>query len=366
MAKSTPKPISRIARLRREIKSAGLDALVVIQPVNVRYLSGFIGSYAVLVVDTSSATLITDGRYAEIAEGMVSDAKVMVQPLIKVDDWFRDFFSERGYKSLGFEGTLAWDEVERLKKRTRPSKGRLVESASLITQLRRVKDEVEIKAIARAARIADAMMEAAQTAARPGTPELELSQLIRRAAEDFGGEGESFDNIVASGPNASRPHHHPQKRKLRAGDMITFDLGARWNGYCSDLTRTPALGRLDPKFEKIYTTCLRAQEAALKAIRAGAACRDVDSAAREIISEAGYGSYFNHGTGHGVGLEIHEGPRLNAVSEETLQSGNVVTVEPGIYIPGFGGVRIEDLVVVTDKGCRVLSKSSKTLTILPA
>src|SRR5690606_9145112 len=145
----------------------------------------FVGSYGVLVVDQTGATLVTDGRYAEIAEGMVSDAKVLVQPLIKVDDWFRDFFRARGYERVGFEGSLAWDEVERLKKRTRPAKSRLVESAALVHQLRRVKDESEIRAIARAARIADAMMEAAQTAARPGTPELELSQLIRRTAEDL-------------------------------------------------------------------------------------------------------------------------------------------------------------------------------------
>jgi Xaa-Pro aminopeptidase len=148
--------------------------------------------------------------------------------------------------------------------------------------------------------------------------------------------------------------------------MITIDLGARWGGYCSDLTRTPALGTLNSRFEQIHTVCLRAQEAALKAVRAGVACHDIDAEAREVISLAGYGTYFNHGTGHGVGMDIHESPRLNAPSEDILQAGNVVTIEPGIYIPGFGGVRIEDLVVVTRTGCRVLSKASKTLTILAA
>jgi Xaa-Pro aminopeptidase len=210
MAKSPRKPPSRIARLRSALKSADLDALIVTQPLNVRYLTGFVGTYAVLVVDTSKATLITDGRYAEIAEDMVNGAKVMVQPLMKVDDWFRDFFRSAGYKTIGFEGTLPWDSVENLKKRVRPAKSRLTEAGRLIRDLRRVKDESEIRAIARAARIADAMMEFAQTEARPGTTELELSQQIRRAAEDLGGEGESFENIVASGPNASRPHHHPQ------------------------------------------------------------------------------------------------------------------------------------------------------------
>jgi Xaa-Pro aminopeptidase len=361
-----PSAPSRIARLRRHIKAAGLDAIVVVQPVNIRYLSGFVGSYGILVVDTTSAALITDGRYAEIAQGMVKDARVHVQPLSKVDEWYQAFFSKAGYRKIGFEGTLPWESVQNLKKRVRPAKSQLVEAGEMIRELRRVKEDSEIRLIAKAARIADAMMEEAQSAARPGISELELSLLIRRTAENLGASGESFDNIVASGPNASRPHHHPEKRKLRDGDMITFDLGARLDGYCSDLTRTPALGSLKPKFEQIYTVCLRAQEAALKAVRAGAACHDIDAEAREIISTAGYGTYFNHGTGHGVGLDIHESPRLNSVSQEILEEGNVVTVEPGIYIPGFGGVRIEDLVVVTRTGCRVLSRSSKTLTILHA
>lgn len=356
----------RIAALQRLLREEGLDALLVSGLVNVRYLCGFVGTYGLLLVDTRGATFITDGRYAEAAEGCVQGARVLIRPLMKSDEFFRDLLRKGSYDLLGFEATLPYGEFETLRKWARQAKTKLRKAPPLVEHLRRVKDEEEIKAIAKAARVADRMMEAAWDALDPGTTERDVSRAIRHAADRLGAEGESFPDIVASGANASRPHHRPCERRLRRGDMVTVDLGAIVDGYCSDLTRTPALGRATKKFERIYEVCLRAQEAAVKACRAGMAASELDAVAREIIESAGYGKHYPHGLGHGVGLEIHEAPRLAKPSRDLLEAGNVVTIEPGIYLPGFGGVRIEDLLVVTGGAPRVLSRSPKALTILDA
>ncbi len=357
---------ARIAALRRKLKERDLDALLVHDPVNVRYLCGFGGTYGLLVVDRRGAHFFTDGRYAEIAASVVSGAKIHVQPLAEIDGWFADFFRDRGYGTLGFDGSLTVDALDSLKKRLRTAKTKTAKASGLVEEIRIRKDESEIRAIAKAARAADRMMQAAFDALKPGVRELDVARVVRRAAEDLGASGESFESIVASGPNSSRPHHRPSARRVGSGDMVTVDLGCVVGGYCSDLTRNPVLGKVSRRFEEIYAVCLEAQQAAVKACRSGAKCSDVDGVAREIIATAGYGEYFMHGLGHGVGLEIHEAPRLNRTSGATLQPGMVVTVEPGIYVPGFGGVRIEDLLVVAEGAPRVLSKSPKALTVLPA
>ncbi len=364
MSKSPPGP--RIKALQRKLKEWDLDALFIHDPVNIRYLCGFEGSYGLLMVDRRSARFVTDGRYAEIAESAVTGAKVHVQPLTQVSEWFSGFFKQRGYGRLGFEGSLTVDSHENLKRWLRAAKTKTKKADGLVEDIRLCKDESEIRTIARAARIADRMMQAAFDALKPGMTELELSKLIRRSSEDLGASGESFDNIVAGGPNSSRPHHHPAKRRIRFGDMVTFDLGCIVDGYCSDLTRNPVVGKVSKKFDAVYAICLEAQQAAVKACVAGVKCSDVDAVARDIIASSGYGDDFVHGLGHGVGMEIHESPRLNKTSSHVLRPGMVVTVEPGIYIPGFGGVRIEDLLVITDGKPRILSKSPKTLTVLPA
>lgn len=366
-AKSAPSPTTqRLGSLRAALAEAGLDAVYLRNLVNIRYLTGFRGTFAHLIVDRDKALFVTDGRYAEIAEGVVRDAKIEILPLRDADAFFRALFRREAYRSLGFEGTLTVDEHAVLRRVTRGAGTHLEREPGLVGRLRAVKDKGEVRLIRKAARIADRMMEEAFAAARKGTPERDIVRIIRRTAEDLGAEGVSFDPIVAGGPNASRPHHKPATRRLRAGDMITIDLGAIVDGYCSDLTRNPALGRASKRFEQIYSVCLEAQKAALAACRNGARGSDVDAVAREIIATAGFGEYFNHGTGHGVGLEIHEAPRLSAASKDVLREGNVVTVEPGIYIPGFGGVRIEDLVLVTADKPRILSRAPKTLTVLPA
>lgn len=354
----------RRARLQELLKSADREAFVVNDLVNISYLTGFIGSYAVLVVDQESATLLTDARYTEIAAGQVQGLPILTQPLSGVDAFFESFFQQKAYKTTCFEPSLPFSKWEKLKKYLGKGAEGLQGDEISLTALRKVKDAGEVQLIQRAAVIADKMMSTAFLYATAGTTEADLSRRIRQAAEDLGGQGESFTNIVASGPNSSRPHHKPSDRALQPGDFLTVDLGAVYQGYCSDLTRNPVIGKASSQLETMYAVCLEAQQAGVKACRAGKTGKEVDSEVREIIERKGFGEYFVHGTGHGVGLEIHESPRLSQSSGDTLQAGNIVTVEPGIYIPGVGGVRIEDLLLVTDAEPLVLSHSPKNFTVL--
>ncbi|MEQ8821077.1 MAG: Xaa-Pro peptidase family protein [Sumerlaeia bacterium] len=365
------KPVveQRLERLRERIRAAEVDALLIQNLVNINYLTGFAGSHGLLIVDGEAARLVTDGRYWEIAEGLLaesgSSARIVAEPKGGKDEFFKDLFKDLGYGKLGFEGSLSVDAFDKLKERTTGAKTKLAKVSGQVEELRQVKDAGEIKAIRKAAKVADQMMEVAFQNIRSGVREWEVSLAIRRAAEDLGVRGESFTNIVASGPNASRPHHSPGKRKMKKGDMVTVDLGAVVDGYCSDLTRNPVIGKASRDYEKMYAACLDANEAVIKACRAGAICRELDAMAREIVKSHGFPD-FNHGLGHAVGMEIHESPRFSADTNEDVKlvPGNVMTIEPGIYVPGFGGVRIEDLVVVEEGGCRVLSKSPKELRVL--
>ncbi len=353
----------RLRKLRAAMKARGLDAFLVLDRVNTRYLSGFTGSHSIILIDARQARFITDSRYAEIAAGMIDRSfKVICQPPKGTADFLRSLFKGSGYKAIGFEESITFQQYEAYKGYARG--GKLVPAQDLILDLRAVKDGAELAIIRRAARLADDMMALALKSLRVGMTELELSRIIRRGAEDLGGEEESFKNIVASGPNASKPHHRGSNRRIRRGDMVTIDLGGVYKGYCSDLTRTVCVGPPGKRFEHIYNVCLAANEAAIRGIRPGMRGEEADALAREVIVRAGLGEYFGHGLGHGVGLEIHEAPRLSMESKAVLKPGHIVTIEPGIYIPGFGGVRIEDYALVTEKGCRVLSKSPKDLTVL--
>lgn len=358
--------MERIARLRKQLKERGLDAFVVLNRTNTRYLTGFAGSYSVTIVDGNSARFITDSRYAEIAEGALDKGfQILCRPTKDVAAYFEDIYKKSGYRKIGFEESITVAEFDALGKLTKKAKSKLERAEAAILDMRAVKDETELAIIKKAVALADRMMANAQASIKAGMSELELSKIIRRSSEDLGGEGQSFDNIVASGPNASKPHHRGSTRKMKAGDMVTIDLGGVVGGYCSDLTRTPALGKITQKFEAIYNACLEANMAAIKGIRPGMTGEEADQFAREVIEKAGYGKFFGHGLGHGVGLEIHEGPRLAPESKAKLVPGMIVTIEPGIYVPGFGGVRIEDYCLITDKGVKVLSKAPKELVALP-
>ncbi len=356
---------ARHERLRSLLAERELDAFVVLDRSNAHYFTRFRSTYSILVIDGGRATLITDARYGEMAESALPGFDIVVQPTTGSQEFLRAWFRKRGYRRIGHETSITVGELESLRGYTRPA--RLVRAHDLPMALRRVKDAEELRHIRKAVRLADRMMEAAMALLVTGADERTISRRIRFLSEELGGEGESFPNIVASGRNSSRPHHQPGRRKLRAGDPVTIDLGAIVDGYCSDLTRTPVLGRVSRRFEKIYEVCLGANQAAIKAIRPGLTGREVDAVAREFIATAGYGEYFGHGLGHGVGIDIHEEPRLSPrANDYRLEAGNVVTIEPGIYIPGFGGVRIEDYLVLEPNGARILSRAPKSLAVLPA
>ncbi|MDX2175604.1 MAG: Xaa-Pro peptidase family protein [Candidatus Sumerlaeia bacterium] len=353
----------RLKKFRSRFADLKIDAAVVMNRVNTRYLSGFAGSFSILAVDGKRAVLFTDSRYAEAASREAPEGvEVRCQPREKALEYYRDFFAPLKGKRVGHESSITVAELDRLKKYARGAKWTPAESA--ILKLRAVKSESELKSVRKAAKLADAMMHLAVETARAGMPESELSKAIRRASEDLGGTGESFENIVASGPNSSSPHHTPGKRKLKSGDPVTVDLGGVVEGYCSDLTRTFAIGKASKKFTEIYGVCLEANEAAIAGIRPGMTGKEADALARNAIEKAGFGEYFGHSLGHGVGIEIHEQPRLATTSADILEPGMVITIEPGIYIPGVGGVRIEDLAVVTAKGVAVLSKTPKNLLVV--
>jgi Xaa-Pro aminopeptidase len=351
---------ARIARLRTQIKLAGLDGLLVNHLPNVRYLCGYTGSAGLLLVTRTQASFLTDFRYQEQARHEVRGARRII---IK-----RDLYSDllertdiARLRRVGFESQhLFFSQYEFLRKGVK----RVVPTAAMVEQLRQVKDGGELKAIAHAAAIADRAFARIVREIRPGMTELAIAARLEGLMKSFGAQRPSFETIVGSGPNGALPHAKPGPRKVRRGDLIVLDFGAYYQGYCSDMTRTVALGEPSDKQKLIYSIVQRAQLAGLDAVQAGVSGKVADSIARAIIVDAGYGKGYGHGLGHGVGMEVHELPRLSKLSDNILPANSVVTVEPGIYLPGWGGVRIEDLVVVTKHGNKILSRSPKELVII--
>ncbi|NLG84793.1 MAG: aminopeptidase P family protein [Firmicutes bacterium] len=353
---------SRLTLLRRRMEELGLVSMVVAAPANRRYLSGFTGDDGFLFVDERRLILFTDFRFREQArlEAPAWELRIVERRLLPE---FAAWLKEEGGERIGLEAehwTLAAYETLT---RNVPA-GRLVPIRGVVEQLRAVKDEEELAFIAAAAAINDRVWTRFLPLLRPGVSErdlaVELEYLLRRE----GAEGMAFPSIVASGPRGALPHATPGEKRLAAGEMVVVDFGAVWRGYASDMTRTVALGRVGEEERTVYGLVLAAQERALEAIRAGAVARAVDAVARNHIKEGGYGEAFGHGLGHAVGLEVHEEPRLSPTSEGEIRSGMVFTVEPGVYLPGRFGVRIEDLVVVTEDGYRNLTKSPKELLVL--
>jgi len=357
----------RLGRLRVAMDEAGCEALVISNLVNVRYLTGFSGSAALLVVCPDDAVLVTDGRYAtqgpsELAR---SGAPARVEALGVAEQ--AELLGElvRGLGTLGLESEhVSWARHRRFAESW--AKGlELVPTVGLVEGLRTRKDAGELSRIAAAAAIADAAF--ANLAAMFDEPSSEAAIAIALDAEmrRLGAEAPAFETIVASGPDAAEPHHHPSPRLLNPGELVVVDFGARVDGYCSDMTRTVWAGAggaaapVAPELRRVAAVVLASQDAGLSAVRDGVAASQVDRACREVVEAAGWGELFVHGTGHGVGLDIHEAPALGARSEDILCSGQVVTVEPGVYIPGVGGARTEDTVVVTEAGCEVLTLTPK-------
>lgn len=353
---------SRLKRVQAQLAERRLDAFVVMDRYNTRYLTGFTGTSSLLVLTRNHTYFITDSRYVERARQELRGLRILRQPLRNPERWLSRFFQTRHLSTIGFEETISYKEYLRLRRVVKPA--RLRESAAILTQLRIKKDATELRHIKTSARIAEQALQWLLKRICPGTTEQELALGLRRRLEHLGSDGEAFPPIIASGAHAAWPHAETSRRKIRRGDPVIIDLGAVSQGYCSDLTRTVFVQSASRSQEKLYRIVREAQSRAIEAIRPGVAAREIDAIARRFIESHGYGKYFGHGLGHGVGLSVHEPPTLNPQSRDVLEPGMVVTVEPGIYIPGKGGIRIEDLVLVTKTGYQLLTHPPRDLTVL--
>jgi Xaa-Pro aminopeptidase len=337
-----------------------LDALVVTNLVNVRYLTGYTGSNGVAVVSRDRRLFLTDFRYMTQAAEQVEGFEVAKGERDLLGD-----VAEAISGRVGFEdASMSVRRLERLRSLTGGS-AELVPAGDLVEALRAVKEPGEIEAVRAAAVLADQALSAVLERGLAGRTEHDVAVDLEHQIRLLGAEAVSFEPIVASGAHGARPHASPRTVAIPAGVLVTIDWGAKLDGYCSDCTRTYATGDgVEKEALEVYELVRAVQQASLEEVRAGREGRDVDAVGRATIDDAGHGEHYGHGLGHGVGLEVHEGPTLSPRSKDTLATGNVVTVEPGIYVPGRFGVRIEDLVVVTDDGCEVLSSLPKELTVV--
>ena len=353
----------RLRALRKAMQREGLSAFAVTNRKNVRYLTGFTGSAGACLISAGSAVFITDFRYRSQAAKQVPPEYRRAEHASPIQGIAKELKRTRA-KALAFEEAHLTHGVYRQMRRL--IKGvRLKPVSGLVETLRLCKDSGEIRKLKTGARVNAEALDEISASIRPGCAESDVALDLETAMRRRGASGASFDTIVASGRRSALPHGIASSRKLKAGDLVTIDFGAVMSGYHADTTRVFSLGRPSPKGEKIYEVVLEAQMTALEAVGPGVSCGDVDKAARDVISGYGYGEAFGHGTGHGVGLDIHEAPRLGPGVKEELKPGMVVTVEPGIYLPRWGGVRIEDMVLVTERGKEVLTRSiPKELIVL--
>jgi len=355
----------RLGRLRARFGDAGVDALLVTKLENVRYLTGFTGSAAMLLVTPEDALFVTDGRYTEQSREQLEAAGVAVRieigltgaaqhaslaavvasgTRVGLEEYSVTWAEQRGFVSV-FAGAD------------------LVPAGAIVEALRRVKDAGEVDRIRRACAIADEAFQALLSRLADGTTEKQFALELEFGMRKLGASGNSFDPIIAAGPNGAKPHARPSDRVIGRNELVVCDFGCIVDGYCSDMTRTVSLGDPGSDARHLYDVVLASQQAGRALVAADVACSDIDRASRDIIADAGWAEAFSHSTGHGVGLEIHEAPRVAATGRDTLLVGDVVTVEPGVYLPGIGGVRIEDTVVVTATGSEPLTLTPKDLVL---
>ncbi|HEX6311595.1 MAG TPA: Xaa-Pro peptidase family protein [Acidimicrobiia bacterium] len=356
----------RMPRLRARFADAAVDALLVTRLPNIRYLTGFTGSAAFLLVRGDDAVFVSDGRYAEQASEQLRAAGVEAEVVIRPSHAGQREALAEGATAIGRLGLEAHDVTwaqQRAFANAWFPRAELVATEQLVEALRRVKDEGEVARIRAACAIADEALAVVTPTFADGPTERDVALALEFEMRRRGASGVSFDPIVASGPNAAKPHARPSDRRLRHEELVVVDFGCVVDGYCSDMTRTVSVGDPGPDARRVYDVVLASQQAGRAAVRAGADCAGVDRVCRSVIEDAGWGDAFVHGTGHGVGLEIHEAPRVAATARDTLGAGDVVTVEPGVYLRGVGGVRIEDTVVVTDEGADALTASPKELVL---
>ena len=342
---------------------ARLDGVMILSEVNRRYFTGFPSSDGILLITRGGSVFLTDSRYIEEAKNKVTcyDVEELKNTRAQLPEYCKKF----GCRVLGIEGgRMSVNELKSYRTMLKPVTLTAAKTEEIINSLRAVKSEEETEKIKKAQAIAEKAFEHILGFIKEGVTEREIALELDYFMLRSGAEALSFETIAVSGANSSKPHGVPSDKKIQRGDFITMDYGAVFDGYHSDMTRTVAVGEVSTKQAEIYNTVLKAQLNALSVLKAGIRCSDGDKAARDIITEAGYGDFFRHSTGHSVGVEIHETPNLSPKSKDILKAGNIVTVEPGIYIPEEFGVRIEDMVKINKSGCENLTKIAKELIVL--
>lgn len=351
--------MNRIRALVESFDGYEIDSLVVSTPANIRYLSGFTGSSGSLVIDGAQATLLTDRRYVERAEEEIATAGTGATVVVAPDGGRPELVASVANNSrIGVEAAhVSWAQASSLLADL--GEERVVSTTGVVEALREIKDDGEIELMRTAASIADRALEQLLHDFAPGPTEREVARRLDDLVLDGGAGGSAFGTIVASGPNASRPHHQAGERPLSDGDLVIIDFGAEYRGYRSDMTRSFVLGTPSAKQVDMLEGVHGAQQAGVDAVAEGVQAATIDRTCRDHLGAVGLAEWFTHGTGHGVGLDIHEAPSVSAKGTATLAAGHVITVEPGVYIPEYGGVRWEDTVVVTEGGAEVLTRSPK-------
>ncbi len=351
-------------RLRNISEQNELDGILITDPYSLRYYTGFQGGEGIALLTAGEAVLYVDSRYTEAATQEVKEADSGFyvkefnhdQPLFQL---LRKQLQDSGAEKIGFEDRFM--TCSTFSKYSKELEVKMLPLEDLLMKPRQIKSAAELELLRKAEAIGDRAFQHILTVLKPGITELEVAAELEYSMKKNGASGLSFDTIVASGFHSAMPHAIPTDKKLESGDFVTMDFGCIYQGYCSDMTRTVVIGRADEEQRKVYQTVLGAHLRAMEEVRPGMRCMDVDRIARDYIRDAGYGEYFGHGLGHSVGLYIHESPALNTRDETELCPGMIETIEPGIYIPGFGGVRIEDMGVVTETGYETFAKSPKNL-----
>jgi len=356
--------MSRFHKIAEKLEAYGLDAMMVTSAPNRLYATEFRSSAGMAIVTRSGSYFFTDSRYIEAAGKTITDAEIRQSTVqTPMTALANEVIAKHNIRRLGFEEAYAtvgayngWKE--------KLTCGELVPAAKLLEELRAVKEPAEIESLIAAQRISEKALEETLEFIKAGRTEREISAYLQYRMLANGSEKASFEPIVVSGINSSMPHGHPSDKPLEDGDFLTMDFGSMVGGYCSDMTRTVAIGHVTEEMDRVYHTVLAAQKAGISAVKAGVEGKEIHAAAAKVISDAGYGEYFGHGFGHGLGIEVHENPGAGQTASVPLPAGAVISAEPGIYLPGRFGVRIEDVVIVQEDGCMDIMKAPKELLVL--
>ncbi|GFZ77434.1 peptidase M24 [Compostibacillus humi] len=350
--------MNKLSKLRNILAQHDCDAIMISSPINRRYITNFTGSAGIAIISQTDARFITDFRYVEQATNQATEFKI-VEHKQKIELEVKEQLKEMKVKRLGFEKDhITYSQYETFQQLFDAA---LIPLSGIVEELRLIKTEEEIEILKEAAKIVDDAFQHILSYIKPGTKEIEIANELEFFMRRNGATSSSFDTIVASGVRSALPHGVASEKEIQSGELVTLDYGALYKGYCSDITRTVAVGELSKELEEIYHIVLEANKRGVEKIGPGMTGKEADAITRDYIASKGYGENFGHSTGHGIGLEVHEGPRLSKLADELLQPGMVVTVEPGIYIAGKGGCRIEDDIIITSTGNERITFATKEL-----